>query len=819
MAVWKIIFEGNLFDGQKQEIVKKRLASLFNTDLAKVERLFQGGKVTIKSGIDYRTALKFQDLIQKTGAKCRVIQIEKAPSKAEASAKRTPPSQEKTKTDISSTSLSTDNLLDAFQGDIDPIELSRPYNIRLPLVGIVMVLLPLLYIALILMISYGIYYHATENIDLVVHMKIWEKLAFLTFGYVAPLVFGTILIIFMIKPILAPRPIKAGAISLNPYKEKVLFDFIRKISGIVRAPIPRRIEIDCDVNASASFNIGFISLFEEDLVLKLGLPLVAGLNTRQFAGVLAHELGHFSSITGMRLNFIIRKINHWFSQTLCVRDIWDEKLEKWSEEADLGFRPIIYIARFFVWITRKIIGIFVKTGHLTSCFLIRQMEFDADRFQTRVAGSKQFADICLRLKALNIASEQASADLREVRDNMRLADNLPDLILSNKDRITPLSEAHFKRHIIDSETGFLDSRPSDKDRIVSALKEKAKGIFRLEVPAKLLFSDFNNLSRDATIFYYRNEINITVTGDNLISVQAFNRYKHDLLQGHDVLEHYFSGIYTVLRPLPIQLHPGMEKKTLQQRIDSLLKKLYLAKEMAPRILQALKNYESANEKALTMLQAKLLLQANLSMDKESFQLTDCSEEGIEKALNKALSEKSAADSLLCKVEGLLANRLELALSLLKVPDSSKNIKDADELKEESERLINAYLPFSSVVAILDELGRTYVSVTSLAYNYLNNQDNETLSEMIQKMKADCKGHIADLYSRLKDIPYPFDHAQGDISVAEYMIENDPEEIDEGAVLKICESVIDKMFTLHAELLGRLAVISGTVEEAVLPKKG
>jgi hypothetical protein len=154
-----------------------------------------------------------------------------------------------------------------------------------------------------------------------------------------------------------------------------------------------------------------------------------------------------------------------------------------------------------------------------------------------------------------------------------------------------------------------------------------------------------------------------------------------------------------------------------------------------------------------------------------------------------------------------------------VPDSSKNIKDADELKEESERLINAYLPFSSVVAILDELGRTYVSVTSLAYNYLNNQDNETLSEMIQKMKADCKGHIADLYSRLKDIPYPFDHAQGDISVAEYMIENDPEEIDEGAVLKICESVIDKMFTLHAELLGRLAVISGTVEEAVLPKKG
>ncbi len=53
MGTWKIIFEGNLFDGQKPEIVKERLASLFNSDPAKVERLFQGSKVIIKSGIDY----------------------------------------------------------------------------------------------------------------------------------------------------------------------------------------------------------------------------------------------------------------------------------------------------------------------------------------------------------------------------------------------------------------------------------------------------------------------------------------------------------------------------------------------------------------------------------------------------------------------------------------------------------------------------------------------------------------------------------------------------------------------------------------------
>ncbi len=820
MGAWKIIFEGNLFDGQKPEIVKERLASLFNSDLARVERLFQGSKVVIKSGIDYRTALKFQALFQKTGAKCRVIQIEKvekAPPKAEKSERTTPPRRERTKTDIPSASLSTEKVLGAFQGVIDPIELPRPYKIRLSLVAIAMLLLPLLYIALIFLISYGIYYHATENIAIIAHMRIWEQIVFLTLGYLAPLVFGTILIIFMIKPILATRPVKAEPISLNPYKEEVLFDFIYKISDIVRAPIPRRIEIDCDVNASASFNVGFISLFEEDLVLKIGLPLVADMNTRQFAGVLSHELGHFSRDTGMRLTFIIRKINHLFSQVLHVPDIWDEKLDQWSEEADSSFQDVIHIARFFVSVTRKIMWIFVKTGHLISCSLIRRMEFDADRFQARVTGSKQFADICLRLKTLNIASEQTSADLREMQDSRHLADNLPDLILSNKDQITALSEARFKRHIIDSETDFFDHRPSGKDRIANALKEQAKGIFGLEVPAELLFSDFNNLSRKATMFYYLNEINTSASDDELISVQAFNKYKHDLLKSHKVLEAYFFGAYSVLRPLPIQPHTVSEKETVKQLIDSLLKKSYLAKKTAPKTLQALENYEKANDKALTMLQAKLLLQANLSIDTEPFKLTDCSEEGVERAINKALSEKSAAGSFLGKVEELLAKRFELALSLLKVPHASKNINDADELQEESERLVNVYLPFSQAFASLDKLCRTYMSLTSLSYNYLNNRDNETLAEMIQKMKSDCKGHIAALYSRLKDIPYPFDHTQGDISVAEYTIENDPEEVEEEVVPRICESVIDKMLTFHAELLGRLAAIAGTVEEAVFPK--
>ena len=55
------------------------------------------------------------------------------------------------------------------------------------------------------------------------------------------------------------------------------------------------------------------------MVLLIGLPLAAGLSLRQFAGVLAHEFGHFSQGFGMRLTYVIRSINIWFMRVVYER--------------------------------------------------------------------------------------------------------------------------------------------------------------------------------------------------------------------------------------------------------------------------------------------------------------------------------------------------------------------------------------------------------------------------------------------------------------------------------------------------------------------
>src|SRR5207237_10899472 len=131
--------------------------------------------------------------------------------------------------------------------------------------------------------------------------------------YCAPLFAGVVLVLFMIKPLFAPRARHAQPLALNPAAEPLLFAFISKVCETIGAPFPNRIDLDCHLNASAAFRRGAVSFLGNDLVLTIGLPLVAALSLREFAGVLAHEFGHFTQGFAMRLSYLIRSINAWFA--------------------------------------------------------------------------------------------------------------------------------------------------------------------------------------------------------------------------------------------------------------------------------------------------------------------------------------------------------------------------------------------------------------------------------------------------------------------------------------------------------------------------
>ena len=203
-------------------------------------------------------------------------------------------------------------VLAGFHGTLEPVEVPSSYRFAAGLVSAGMVLLPVLYLAIIAVLGYLVLYSEATIVSII----------------------GGVLILFMLKPIFA-KPGKARPPrELTAEQEPLLFAFIARLCEAVGAPQPKQIVVNCDVNASAGFRKGFLSIIaRQDLVLVIGLPLVAGLTLRQFAGVLAHEFGHFTQGAGMRLGYVIRMINLWFVRVVYERDAWDERSNGWPPAA------------------------------------------------------------------------------------------------------------------------------------------------------------------------------------------------------------------------------------------------------------------------------------------------------------------------------------------------------------------------------------------------------------------------------------------------------------------------------------------------------
>ena len=95
----------------------------------------------------------------------------------------------------------------AIDGHVAPVKLSIGYRLSLFVVGILMLLLPLIYVGLIALFVYGVYYHATHNQSMMSptgygRARIWIWMVVL---YFAPIVAGCIMTVFMVKPLFVRR--------------------------------------------------------------------------------------------------------------------------------------------------------------------------------------------------------------------------------------------------------------------------------------------------------------------------------------------------------------------------------------------------------------------------------------------------------------------------------------------------------------------------------------------------------------------------------------------------------------------------------------
>ena len=136
----------------------------------------------------------------------------------------------------------------AFSGTITPTRLSPTYRLGLVIVAVTVLLLPILYLGLIALTAAGVWWHAAANLWLL-SGRSGGQLRLL--AYATPLVAGIVLMFFMVKPTLARPSPRHRPLPIDEADERTLFAFIDEICRQVGSRRPQRVQVDCNVHASA----------------------------------------------------------------------------------------------------------------------------------------------------------------------------------------------------------------------------------------------------------------------------------------------------------------------------------------------------------------------------------------------------------------------------------------------------------------------------------------------------------------------------------------------------------------------------------------
>ncbi len=165
--------------------------------------------------------------------------------------------------------LATDDLVSALPERIEPVRRSRAFRLRLALAATTLLVVLAVYLALIVVTSYGVWSHlASPGFTAAVRGALGEPL-----GYMAFCIAGPILCVFLVKPIFTMQAAPRAGVTLDRPAEPRLFAFVERLCNAQGAPVPRQIRVDTDANASAALRHGLFGLFRDDLVLTIGLPL------------------------------------------------------------------------------------------------------------------------------------------------------------------------------------------------------------------------------------------------------------------------------------------------------------------------------------------------------------------------------------------------------------------------------------------------------------------------------------------------------------------------------------------------------------------
>ncbi len=491
---YRVISQAAAIPGKTRQDVYKALLKM-NMKPEQVQLLLTKPLV-IKKGLDNPQALEYAERFSAAGLKVRLEAYEVAP----------PP-------EVTELGMQKDavyaQLLKTFGSAVEPTQLSQEYSRSLVRVVVAALAAPLIYggivlLALAVLIGYFGYLHGALFDGFEWRGRVMWALWILT--YLLPLVVCGVLLAFLLFP-LWPRAKPPRRPRLDPKQHARFHHLINQMTAAMDVPAPEFIEITPDANAAAGPVHGILSLLRGELRLVLGMGLVAGTSVQALMGILAHEFGHFSQRKTMIANIWVNTINGWLADCAYGQDEWDERFERWGTAYDY---PVVHIslaaAAAMVGGMRKLFARLCDLNIRITHAMSRQMEFDADLYEARVAGSRNFRSTTLSLRKLAYAAAEVNfLNQLALHQRDQLLRNVPAALVEVAGALGAETLRRIEGDLQREETRYWDTHPADLERIAHAERAKDPGLVDCALPARVLFDNFDALCETATLGYYLGE--------------------------------------------------------------------------------------------------------------------------------------------------------------------------------------------------------------------------------------------------------------------------------------------------------------------------
>lgn len=699
-----------------------------------------------------------------------------------------------------------------------------------------MLFLPAIYAGLIIAVAWATVWHATHDASTMSNARSSGEMKGAALAYFLPLFLGGVLFLLLIKPIFSRRRDTDHTLTLSRSEQPGLFEFVDRLARHVGAPSPTQIEVDCAVNASARFRRGVLSAIGgRDLVLRIGLPLATNLSQQQLAGVLAHEFGHFAQRGGMALTYLIRSTNAWFARVVYERDKIDAGLVTLSRDG--GFWAVLLaanLARFVVWLTRRILWCLMMAGHAIASLMLRQMEFDADRYEARVAGSTAFERTSRALTTINIATSVAYDSIRTTWTERRLPDNFPELIAVHHRQLPAEIGPKLDKSIAERKTGWLDTHPCDRERIDAARQLNTSGIFHEDSSDTALFANFDDLAKRVTLAHYFELLGNEVKPENLTPVEGVVQEAKAQADNFTSMARFMQNtIHPLALAGPHRLPaPPAGKTATDAACDRLLKLRERLRTLAGPGRAAILSAIRATDRVDNVNAIRALRFAGISkVNAKAFDMRKADDAELAAVADAASKALAAGKAAIDDAQAVAIERLELALSLeslttkpaLDAIPIDAPIKPEDDFSEygivdkpspnSTESLVSLMAQLDLARPMLRELLSDNPRLLVLLRQLNPGQNPRLLIEAILSRGKKLRETLERIVQHLPDVPYPYSHTRKETTVRQFIANHTivPPADDPIQVFEFGGMVISRFFDFYGRVLSDLVHRAEDVE--------